>query len=165
MESAWIAFAGVVVGSAIGVLASVITARLTARTQMNATALNVFLTARFEAYKDYEIASERLSNERDRESIAAFYRAGNIAALVASEETIRAISSVQEIVRDYEVKGNFPDEKALKERKAVLAVCMHYDLLAYPLPTANAAKSPHIWRVLRSRLVRRPAKGHCNSAE
>ena len=77
METAWIAFAGVVIGTIISIVGGIITARLTMRSQIKTAALNAFLTARLKAYRDYEIALERLSNERSHEAMAAFYRAGS----------------------------------------------------------------------------------------
>lgn len=158
METAWIAFAGVVIGTIISIVGGIITARLTMRAQIKAAALNAFLTARLKAYRDYEIASERLSNERSHEAMAAFYRAVNTAALVASDETIRALSDVQEVIRDYESNKEKLDLKILGEKQAVLTVSMHYDLLTYPIPTPISAKNHRILRAVRSLLTCRHAR-------
>ena len=161
MKNEWIAFAGVIIGSCISILGAVITARLTMRSQIKTAALNAFLTARIEAYRDYEIASERLSNERSHEAMAAFYRAVNTAALVASDETIRALSDVQEVIRGYESSEEKLDLKILREKQAVLTVSMHYDLLTYPVPSPATPKSPRILRALSNRL----RFSHCKTTD
>lgn len=161
METAWIAFAGVVIGTIISIVGGIITARLTMRSQIKTAALNAFLTARLKAYRDYEIASERLSNEQNREAIASFYRAVNTAALVASDETIRALSDVQKVIRDYESKKEKLDLKILEEKQAVLTVSMHYDLLTYPVPSPATPKSPRILRALSNRL----RFSHCKTTD
>lgn len=152
MKNEWIAFAGVIIGSCISILGAVITARLTMRSQIKTAALNAFLTARLEAYRDYEIASERLSNERSHETIAAFYRAINAAALVASDETVQALSDVQEIIRGCELKGGSPNLDLLGAKQAVLFISMRNDLLTYPVPSPAASKSSRILRALSSQL-------------
>lgn len=161
METAWIAFAGVVIGTIISIVGGIITARLTMRAQIKAAALNTFLAARLKAYRDYEIASERLSNERSHEAMAAFYRAVNTAALVASDETIRALSDVQEVIRGYESSEEKLDLKILREKQAVLTVSMHYDLLTYPVPSPATPKSPRILRALSNRL----RFSHCKTTD
>ena len=153
METAWIAFAGVVIGTIISIVGGIITARLTMRSQIKTAALN--------AYRDYEIALERLSNERSHEAMAAFYRAVNTAALVASDETIRALSDVQEVIRDYESSKEEIDLKILEEKQAVLTVSMHYDLLTYPVPSPATPKSPRILRALSNRL----RFSHCKTTD
>ena len=154
METAWIAFAGVVIGTIISIVGGIITARLTMRSQIKTAALNAFLTARLKAYRDYEIALECLSNERSHEAMAAFYRAVNTAALVASDETIRALS-------DYESSKEEIDLKILEEKQAVLTVSMHYDLLTYPVPSPATPKSPRILRALSNRL----RFSHCKTTD
>ena len=153
METAWIAFAGVVIGTIISIVGGIITARLTMRSQIK--------TAALKAYRDYEIALERLSNERSHEAMAAFYRAVNTAALVASDETIRALSDVQEVIRDYESSKEEIDLKILEEKQAVLTVSMHYDLLTYPVPSPATPKSPRILRALSNRL----RFSHCKTTD
>lgn len=158
MKNEWIAFAGVIIGSCISILGAVITAQLTMRSQIKTAALNAFLTARIEAYRDYEIASERLSNERSHEAIAAFYRAVNTAALVASDETIQALGTVLNMVREYEIKGTIPDLKLLGEKNGLLTASMRQDLLTYPIPTPISAKNHRILRAVRSLLTCRHAR-------
>lgn len=60
METAWIAFAGVVIGTIISIVGGIITARLTMRSQIKTAALNAFLTARLKAYRDYESSKEEI---------------------------------------------------------------------------------------------------------
>lgn len=160
MQTAWIAFAGVVVGAVIGFLGPVLTTRLTVRTQMSTAALNTFLNARLDAYRDYETAMEHWSLEKSRESIAALYHAMNVVALVASDETIHAIAAVQEIVREHEVNGTPPDAKDLSIKEVILSISMHQDLLTYPVPTAAEAKKTRILRFWNSRLTSCRDKGN-----
>jgi len=152
VETAWIAFAGVVIGTIISIVGGIITARLTMRSQIKTAALNAFLTARLKAYRDYEIALERLSNERSHEAMAAFYRAVNTAAPFAPGEARRGPHHVQEVIRGYESRKEKLDLKILEEKQAVLTVSMHYDLLTYPVPSTATPKSHRILRALSNRL-------------
>lgn len=165
LKNEWIAFAGIIIGSCISILGAVITARLTMRSQIKTAALNAFLTARIEAYQDYEIASERLSNERSHEAIAAFYRAINAAALVASDETVKALSDVQEIIRDYELRGESPNLDFLGAKQTILTLSMRHDLLTYPVPSPAASKSPRILRALSNQLRFSQCKANGDDSE
>lgn len=135
MQAAWIAFAGVVIGAIIGFLGPVLTTRLSIRAQMDTAALNTFLTARINAYRDCEIALEAWSNEPTDENAAAFYRASNAAALVASDMTIQNFSPLTDMIAEYPGNGGETfNYIAFQKQHLILLHSMRQDLLSYPTP-------------------------------
>lgn len=127
-----------VTSALISLIGSFQIAKSSATTQMKITALNSFLTARLDAYKEFESAMYTWSERRDRSSCAAVYHAGNVVALVASEETISHLAKVQTAVREFEVLGVLPDPAAFGLDKLQLQRSMHDDLLSFQIPHVEA---------------------------
>ena len=103
-----------------------------ADTQMKTAALNVFLTARLDAYKSFQAALENWSKEQTPETTDALYHAANNVSLVASKETIQLLAKLQALVREQEMCGSLFDHEAFRTAHALVLKSMHIDLRKYP---------------------------------
>ena len=100
--------------------------------QMKTAALNVFLTARLDAYKGFQAALENWSKEQTPETTDALYHAVNNVSLVASKETIQLLEKLQTLIHEQEKSGSLLDLKAFKTAHGLVLKSMHIDLRKYP---------------------------------
>ena len=122
----------------VSLIGSLWVAKKSTMTQMKIAALESFLTARLDAYKDFELAISTWSECRDQHSCEAVYRAANIVTLVASEETISCLAKVQAAVRKFETTGVLPDVSIFGLDKLQLQKSMHNDLLSFQIPDISS---------------------------
>lgn len=118
----------------VALIGSHLVSKRSATVQMKTAVLSSFLSARLDAYKDFEQAISTWSERRDRSSCEGVYRAANIVTLVASEETIANLAKVQAAVRDFETSGKSPDLSTFGLDKLQLQISMHHDLLSFQAP-------------------------------
>ena len=121
----------------VALIGSLLVAKKSTLTQMKIAALESFLAARLDAYKDFELAISAWDERRDQQSCADVYRAANIVTLVASEETISHLAKVQAAVRRFETTGAPPDISAFGFDKLRLQESMHNDLLSFQIPNIS----------------------------
>lgn len=103
-------------------------------TQLRTAALNTYLSARLDAYKEYEFAMEKWGQSQDSANTAAVYRASNVVCLVASQETIKKLGVVGDMIRKHELSQAPLNRAAFEQAKIELSFSMHHDLLSYPTP-------------------------------
>lgn len=107
-----------------------------AESQLNTAAMNAFLTAKLNAYTEFERAVENWAVNPCDQSVARVHGAANVVNLVASRETIYALDKVQKIIADYPDAHNLDTAQFRQYRRSAMDA-MHQDLLVYPTPKAE----------------------------
>lgn len=121
-------------GAVLALVGNYLVSKRTTEMQMKTTVLTSFLTARLDAYKDFLLAVNNWTDKRDVPACSNVYRAASVVALVASEDTIAALSDVQNAVRKFEVTGVDPKQPDFGLQLSELEIAMHRDLLTYEAP-------------------------------
>ena len=132
----------IIIGGAISFVGGYISSRRASRAQIYTAAQAAFIPARVSAYQKFEEAFETWCKEKNRESCAAFYRAGNAVCLVAGDETCRLVLSMLEFVRKFETDGINPDFDSIALVHIDLIKEMRQDLLTYPVPQPVKSYKP-----------------------
>ena len=122
------------ISALVALIGSHLVSKRSATAQMKVAVLTSFLSARLDAYRDFEAAISTWSEHRDQPSCEGVYRAANIVTLVASEETITCLAKVQAAVRSFETSGVLPDAASFGLDKLQLQISMHNDLLSFQSP-------------------------------
>lgn len=132
-------FVNVLLPAILAAGAVIAAALFSSAAQMKAAAFQTFLQTRLEAYKDFEAAMDHWSIKESPETYSALYHAANVAALVASRETIAMMGKLLKIIRQHQVDNVPIDTKELSEMHLLTIKAMHDDLLTYPKPKAVRA--------------------------
>ena len=139
MDTFWEAFAvalasGTVTGC-LSLVGSLVLSKRSSTVQMQTSALSAYLSARLDAYRDFETALESWSNSPTKETCAGVYHAVNVAALVAGDDTISLLGELQASVRNYELHGIIPDAVEFSRVKVKLTKAMRNDLQTFTVPS------------------------------
>ena len=126
-------FSGVV-GAVLALIGNHLVSKRTTEMQMKTTVLTSYLTTRLDAYKDFLLAVNNWADKRDHPSCSNVYRAASVITLVASDETIQALSVVQEAILNFETTGIPPKQPDFGLKLLVLQKAMHRDMLTYEVP-------------------------------
>lgn len=128
------ALIGAVIGAVAALVGSWVTTLLSTRAQMKTAALSVILPARLDAYRQFETAIEEWSKSKTRETMAAVYRAGNMATLVSGDKTAADLVSVLDHIRTFELTGIPVDLEQFQLARKKLLDSMNYDLKNISIP-------------------------------
>ena len=104
------------------------------RAQRDIAALNVYIDSRLKAYTELELALESWSAEQTKETYSAVYRAINVAALLASDETWGPLSAVDRHISDCERSDGTMDRGAFARDRHALLQAMRRDLQTVQMP-------------------------------
>ena len=124
-----------IVGAVLALLGQHIVSKRTSETEMKKVILTSYLPARLKAYTDYISALNTWAEKLDESSCHGMFHAANIVSLVASEQTIQALSTVQGFVFSFQETGISPFGNKFDQAKLSLLISMHNDLMRYPNPT------------------------------
>lgn len=80
---------------------------------------------RLQAYREFEAAMAKWSQEKTRETFSLVFDTGNIVRLVGSKETGVAVAKVMTIIHEW---GRSPDVEALQSSRLLLADSMREDI-------------------------------------
>ena len=123
-----------IIGAVFALIGNHLMSKRTAETQMKMTVLTNFMSARLTAYQEFWSALQTWSEQQDSASCSSLYCAAAMVSLVASDETISALSKIQDGVRRFETTGSMPVQPEWGELIVALDFSMHSDLTAYQAP-------------------------------
>lgn len=133
-------FLSAVVSGVFSFIGGYLAARKAAKAQILTTAQTSFVSAKLDAFRDFEDAFERWCNNKDRAACAKMYHYGNAILLVANEETSTYAHQLLAMIREFEVSGQQPDYEEISDIHVKLVFAMKADLLTFPVPKAESNK-------------------------
>lgn len=126
--------------SAVSALSS---AKQNSNAQREIAALNIYVAAKLNAFKDVELALEAWSKDYSLENYAAVHRAINVASFMVSESTVMAMKTVEDYISRYEATGMPPfpslDVQKFHKARAAMIIAMRKDLQTVQLPEIKSA--------------------------
>lgn len=135
VQIALITLASALIGTIFGFLSAWITARISAKTQVEQTVLTQLFPARLDAYRQFETAMREWSDAPTKANYAGIYRAANMVTLLSDEETVHRLDALTDVLRSAELHGVVEDQTALLQRHLALLHAMNHDIMTLTAPT------------------------------
>ena len=119
-------------------------ARINRKTQLETTAVNVYITARIKAYAEFEAALAEVSTRPGRAQANELYAAGYSAILLSNDKTFSAMNELLGMIRVWQKDNENFDEMAFYKKRAQVLILMH-DAIHNDIPDLGHKSFLKLW--------------------